>query len=408
MFCRPPPSRSGSASVSRTGSANLRSGMLKRIKRLLSRNRAAERNEEVDRGSPKSNGTEASLGHTVDRAYHADSEHGAGLQCVPGVMITETVKFELPTEHTTISPEHPHILHSIREESFDLSENQKRRPDSGKDFTYSEDDDPNSPIEGSGSVQRASLSRVTSSEEFRTPAAEFTEVEFIVPLDRSERPGDEHTHVQERERPRNPEPPPLTTTTTLSRMSVDVPKRQASNNFSPPTPSSSNASSFVVGHEETAHDGNDEATYGSPPTTKLTKPATTISIPFVASVPFVINSTWLIPVEIYAMPSPNSFEYQFGGLLGEGGFGKVVLALSLISHAQFAMKLIQLKRIRGYREALSVANEIKVLQTIYHAGVSEMPFLARPAPIRDWIWQFQGNLHIVMVCNESYSFFAGL
>lgn len=379
--------------------------MLKGLKKWMSRHRVAFEappNSKARRISSKNEDT----GSNPDdiRFHHANSDRSRDTRCVQGVTITETVNFELPIEPQLSTPERQRILHPIREEDFDSHIDQKECTDSGKGFTptHSEHGEPTSPAESldvrngdrrslpserKETGTEASISQLTSLEEFGTPAAEFPEVDLGVGRDASMQ--SEEGQVLDRDRPRNPEAPSLLTTP-IRKKSSNTPRRQTSKTISPPTPSSSDASSFVARDEP---DKPDEDNQGSilEPTIAPPPPAP----PPVSSC--IANGTWLIPIPILAMPSPSAFEYQFGGLLGEGGFGKVMLALHLTSHKQYAMKLIQLKRIRGYREALSVANEIKVLQTLHHAGELEMPFLARPAPIKDWIWQFQGHVHIVMV-----------
>ncbi|TDL19440.1 kinase-like protein [Rickenella mellea] len=106
----------------------------------------------------------------------------------------------------------------------------------------------------------------------------------------------------------------------------------------------------------------------------------------------VAGSAWFVPVPILDRRA-FTFEYQFGGTLGEGGFGKVVLALHVESKQQFAIKVIAIRRLRSRRETASVANEIKVLRRVSQTA---SPFLARPAKRRDWYWQYQGNVHLVM------------
>ncbi|KAI5120030.1 hypothetical protein M0805_004659 [Coniferiporia weirii] len=111
--------------------------------------------------------------------------------------------------------------------------------------------------------------------------------------------------------------------------------------------------------------------------------------------PHIRDNTWLVPVHVLS-PALYTFEYQFGGLLGEGGFGKVLLALHLRTHAQYAVKVLALRRVRSRREATSVSNEAKVLWKVWRAGREEAPFLARPASVKDWIWQYRGNIHMVL------------
>lgn len=387
--------------------------MLKRFKKWMSRRRVAfdaPPDGKARRGTAKVVGP----GLKVDdgRSRHANSEHSRGSRCVPGVTITETVKFELPIEPPLSTPERQHILHPILEEDLNSQTDHKEHADSAKELTptHSERGEPNSSTESvclpNGNRQPSpigyrdvgteiSRSNVTSMEEFKTPAAEFPEVDFgtgldsdaIVPLDEAyPLDGEAPQAASHSERTSLLVP-------SIRRKTSNIPRRQLSKKTnSPPTPSSSNASSLIAQDEAKAP--YDDPNHVAPPPPPAADGPTELSS---APAPCVVDGTWLIPISISVMPSPSSFEYQFGGLLGEGGFGKVMLALHLHSHTQYAMKVIQLKRIRGYREALSVANEIKVLQTIHHAGDLEMPFLARPAPIRDWIWQFQGNAHIVMV-----------
>ncbi|THG99440.1 hypothetical protein EW145_g7268 [Phellinidium pouzarii] len=111
--------------------------------------------------------------------------------------------------------------------------------------------------------------------------------------------------------------------------------------------------------------------------------------------PHIRDKTWLIPVSVL-LHSSYAFEYQFGGLLGEGGFGKVLLALNLDTHAQHAVKVIALRRVRSRREAVCVTNEVKVLWKVWRAGKQETPFLGRPASVKDWVWQYRGNIHLVL------------
>lgn len=105
------------------------------------------------------------------------------------------------------------------------------------------------------------------------------------------------------------------------------------------------------------------------------------------------DNSWFIPVPILS-PRTYSFEYQFGGTIGEGGFGKVMLALHLETRREYAIKAISIRRLRSRSETLSIANEIKVLKRI---GETKAPFLARPGLAKDWCWQYRGNIHLVMV-----------
>lgn len=111
--------------------------------------------------------------------------------------------------------------------------------------------------------------------------------------------------------------------------------------------------------------------------------------------PHIRGGSWLLPISILT-PTVYPFEYQFGGLIGEGGFGKVLLALHLGTHNQYAVKVIALRRIRSRREAKSVANEVKVLRRLREAEKSEIPFLACAATMKDWVWQYRGNVHMVL------------
>ena len=107
----------------------------------------------------------------------------------------------------------------------------------------------------------------------------------------------------------------------------------------------------------------------------------------------VTDRAWFVPVPVlekHVYP----FEYQFGGTVGEGGFGKVLLALNIDSRMQYAIKVVAIRRLRSRRETASIANEIKVL---WKVSQSNCAFLARPARIREWYWQYRGNVHIVMV-----------
>ena len=107
----------------------------------------------------------------------------------------------------------------------------------------------------------------------------------------------------------------------------------------------------------------------------------------------VTDRAWFVPVPVldkHVYP----FEYQFGGTIGEGGFGKVLLALNIDTRDQYAIKVVAIRRMRSRRETSSIANEIKVL---WRVSQSSSPFLARPARIREWYWQYRGNVHMVMV-----------
>lgn len=109
--------------------------------------------------------------------------------------------------------------------------------------------------------------------------------------------------------------------------------------------------------------------------------------------PPVIDSAWFVPVAVLDK-TVYPFEYQFGGTIGEGGFGKVLLGLNLETRQQYAIKVVAIRRLRSRRETSSVANEIKAL---WRVSQGECPFLARPARVRDWFWQYRGNIHLVMV-----------
>lgn len=113
--------------------------------------------------------------------------------------------------------------------------------------------------------------------------------------------------------------------------------------------------------------------------------------------PHILNGgTWLLPVSVLT-PTIYPFEYQFGGLIGEGGFGKVLLALHIGTYDQYAMKVIALRRIRSRKEAASISNEVRVLRRLREAERAEIPFLACAAPMKDWLWQYRGNVHMVLV-----------
>lgn len=112
----------------------------------------------------------------------------------------------------------------------------------------------------------------------------------------------------------------------------------------------------------------------------------------------VTDRAWFVPVPVLDK-QVYPFEYQFGGTLGEGGFGKVLLALNIDTRVQYAIKVVAIRRLRSRRETASIANEIKVL---WKVGQSKCPFLARPARLQEWYWQYRGNVHIVMVSEPLY------
>lgn len=116
--------------------------------------------------------------------------------------------------------------------------------------------------------------------------------------------------------------------------------------------------------------------------------------------PLVADGSWYVPVPVLDK-SVYPFEYQFGGTIGEGGFGKVLLALNIETKEQYAIKAIAIRRLRSRRETASIANEIKVL---WKVAQEERPFLARPARVRDWFWQYRGNIHLVTVSARIVSY----
>lgn len=156
----------------------------------------------------------------------------------------------------------------------------------------------------------------------------------------------------------------------------------------PPRPASLALSSLVT-HESAPVPPRAEPSSLAVPS--LTEDTTSYSVSRAG--PHAASAAWFVPVPILD-PKVYAFEYQFGGTLGEGGFGKVLLALNLETRQEHAIKVIALRRLRSRRETGSIANEIKVLRRVAQTAC---PFLGRPGRRHDWYWQYRGNVHLVMV-----------
>ena len=96
------------------------------------------------------------------------------------------------------------------------------------------------------------------------------------------------------------------------------------------------------------------------------------------------------------VPSAKVTRWAMGGLLGDGGFGRVYLVLDVNRRNECAMKVISLKKRLSASACRGIINELRVLAMIAHEAIRP-PFLLLPYTCGSmWAWRSSpGYLHIL-------------
>ncbi|KAH9903452.1 kinase-like domain-containing protein [Cubamyces lactineus] len=101
------------------------------------------------------------------------------------------------------------------------------------------------------------------------------------------------------------------------------------------------------------------------------------------------------------VPPPSEAKWITGGVLGQGGFGTVLLVYDVARGAQCALKVIHYSRGMSQPSCRGVINELKALSKLA-ADTDPSPFLLRPFVHGNlWAWRSSsGYLHILTeLCN---------
>ncbi|KAI0325501.1 kinase-like protein [Cubamyces sp. BRFM 1775] len=122
----------------------------------------------------------------------------------------------------------------------------------------------------------------------------------------------------------------------------------------------------------------------------------------VPSTPSQREPYWeVLQVHRKRVPPQNEAKWITGGVLGQGGFGTVLLVYDVARGAQCALKVVHYSRGMSQPSCRGVVNELKALAKLA-ADVDPSPFLLRPCVHGTlWAWRSSGGyLHILTeLCN---------